>query len=229
MLEIIQEYWLTFLVGQYPHGPLGGLAMTMILAVTGLLLSLPVALALAIARVSPLQSVRVVSLGIVQTVRGIPLLMLIFWSYFVIPIVTGYSVSGFWTLIVALVIYEGAYLSEVIRSGIEAVPQGHVEASRSLGAGYMLTMRRVVLPQALFNMLPGMASQFVSTIKETSLGYVISVGELTFVTNQINYLVLTKPLQVFTISAILYFILCSSLVRCLGRIEFVMRRNRGLL
>ena len=228
MLDLLSQYWPTLLVGQYPNGPLGGLALTLILALCGLALSLPLALAIALARVSPFGWLRVASKTLVNVVRGMPLLMLIFWAYFVIPKLTGQVISGFWTLIAALVVYESAYLSEVIRSGIEAVPRGQIEATRSLGVGYWTTMRRVVLPQALFNVLPSMTSQFVSTIKETSLGYVISVNELTFAANQVNNLVLTKPLQVFGILAIIYFLVCLSLSRGLGWLDLRIRRQRAM-
>src|SRR5690606_25077802 len=110
MLEVLSQYWPTLLVGQYPNGPLGGLALTLILAAIGLLLSLPLALAIALARVSPYGWLRRASALLVNVVRGMPLLMLIFWAYFVVPKLTGEAVSGFWTLICALVVYESAYL-----------------------------------------------------------------------------------------------------------------------
>ncbi|MBB1594152.1 amino acid ABC transporter permease [Achromobacter sp. UMC46] len=228
MLDLLLQYWPTLLVGQYPNGPLGGLALTLILAALGLAMSMPLALLIALARVSPFGWLRVASKALVNVVRGMPLLMLIFWAYFVVPKLTGQVVSGFWTLIFALVVYESAYLSEVIRSGIEAVPRGQIEASRSLGVGYWTTMRKVVLPQALFNVLPSMTSQFVSTIKETSLGYVISVNELTFAANQVNNLVLTQPLQVFGILAIIYFLVCFSLSRSLSWLDLRIRRSRAM-
>ncbi len=228
MLDVIREYWPMLLVGQYPNGPLGGLALTLILALLGLALSIPLAMLIALARVSPWRSLAIASKVLVNVVRGMPLLMLIFWAYFVVPKLTGHAVSGFWTLICALVVYESAYLSEVIRSGIEAIPKGQIEASRSMGVGYWTTMRKVVLPQALFNVLPSMTSQFVSTIKETSLGYVISVNELTFAANQVNNLVLTKPLQVFGILAIIYFLVCFSLSRGLSWLDWRIRRARAM-
>ena len=89
-------------------------------------------------------------------------------------------------------------------------------------------MRKVVLPQALFNVLPSMTSQFVSTIKETSLGYVISVNELTFAANQVNNLVLTQPLQVFGILAIIYFLVCFSLSRSVAWLDSWVRRSRSM-
>jgi polar amino acid transport system permease protein len=229
MLEILQDFWLQLLIGQYPKGPLGGLVMTLILAVCGLLASLPVAVLLAIARVSPYRWVARTAAVFVNCVRGMPLLMLIFWSYFVLPKLTGFSLSGFWTLLVALVIYESAYMSEVVRAGIEALPRGQIEASRSLGVGYWTTMRKVVLPQALFNVLPSMTSQFVSTVKETSLGYVISVNELTFAANQVNNMLLTRPLEVFGLLALIYFIVCFSLSRALRSLEWRVRRARAMV
>ena len=88
-----------------------------------------------------------------------------------------------------------------------------MEAARALGHSYLGAMRYVILPQALYNMLPSILSQFVSTIKETTLGYVINVPELTFAANQINNQLLTKPFQVFFILAIIYFVVCWSLTR----------------
>ena len=115
-------------------------------------------------------------------------------------------------MLVTLVIYEAAYLAEIVRAGIEALPKGQMEAARcASGLRYMQAMRKVILPQALYNMVPAMLSQFVSTIKETSLGYVISVNELTFAANQINSTLLTKPFQVFVILAVIYFLLCFTL------------------
>lgn len=229
MLDIIRDYWLTFLIGQYPNGPLGGLAMTLIVATLSILMSFPLAIALATARLSSWKWMRSLSASLSNFIRGIPLLMLIFWCYFVIPIMTGYAVSGFWTLVCALTLYEAAYLSEVIRAGMASVPKGQTEAARALGGGYFLTIRSVVLPQALFNVLPGITSQFISTIKETSLGYVIAVNELTFAANQVNNLLLTQPLQVFTILAGIYFLLCLLLSRGLAVLETSIRRKRGLL
>ncbi|WP_050468779.1 amino acid ABC transporter permease [Herbaspirillum chlorophenolicum] len=213
IFDIIRDNWMLLLVGQYPHGPLGGLAITLLLSVLGLLLAFPVSLLLALGRVSPLRVFRVPATVIVYLARGVPLVMFIFWVYFFVPILIGRTVSGFTTMLITLVIYEAAYLAEVIRAGIEGLPRGQIEASRALGMSYLQTMFKVVLPQALYNMLPAMISQFVSNIKETSLGYVISVNELTFAANQINSMLLTKPFPVFILLALMYFVLCFMLTR----------------
>src|SRR6185503_1676833 len=115
---------------------------------------------------------------------------------------------GFATMLCTLVLYEAAFLSEVVRAGIEALPSGQMDAARALGHGYLRAMRFVILPQALYNMLPSILSQFVATIKETTLGYVINVPELTFAANQINNRLLTKPFEVFFILAVVYYVVC---------------------
>ncbi len=219
MWAIVEENWLLFLIGQYPHGPLGGLSVTVILAVLGLILALPCALAIALARLSPFRWLSRPATAIVYVVRGIPLLMLLFWAYFFVPILTGQAVSGFTTLLCALVIYESAYLSEIIRAGIEGIPAGQTEAAKSLGLGYFPTMFKIVLPQALFNMLPSMVNQLVSLIKSTSVGYIISVNEITFAAYQVNNRLLTKPFEVYGLLALTFFVLCFALTRVAKLLE----------
>ncbi|NTJ36034.1 amino acid ABC transporter permease [Agrobacterium rhizogenes] len=227
MIDIARDNWLLFLIGQYPNGPLGGLAATLIIAALGLILAFPCAMLLALGRLSPVWWLRVPASAIVHTVRGTPFLMVIFWAYFALPLIIGRPVEGFWTLIGALVLYESAYLAEVIRAGIKALPSGQTEAARSLGLGYWRTMWFVILPQALFNSLPSLLSQFVSLIKETSLGYVISVNEFTFAAAQVNSMLLTKPVQVFALLAITYFIVCFTLTQTARLLEGKIARRRS--
>ncbi|NPC57209.1 amino acid ABC transporter permease [Caenimonas soli] len=219
IFEILRDNWLLLLIGQYPNGPLGGIACTLILSVLGIVLAFPLSVLLALARLSHWRLLKWPSTALVYLVRGVPLLMLILWVYFLVPLLIGRNVSGFVTMLCTLVIYEGAYLSEVVRAGIEALPKGQMEAARSLGHSHLGAMRLVILPQALFNMLPSMLSQFVSTIKETTLGYVINVPELTFAANQINNQLLTKPFEVFFILAVIYYVVCWSLTRAARALE----------
>ncbi|MGA0611669.1 amino acid ABC transporter permease [Caldimonas sp. KR1-144] len=218
-VSILADNWVLLLVGQYPSGPLGGLAITFILSVLGLALAFPLGVLIALARVSPLAWLRRPATVLVYVVRGVPLIMFIFWVYFFLPVMTGHTVSGFTTMLVTLVIYQAAYLAEIVRAGIEGLPKGQTEAARAVGLSYMQTTTKVILPQALYNMVPAMLSQFVSTIKETSLGYVISVNELTFAANQINNTLLTKPFQVYVILAAIYFVLCFSLTQVARMLE----------
>lgn len=227
MFDIIRGNWQLLLLGQYPQGPLGGLALTLILSVLGLVISFPISVLLAVARVSPWKVFKIPATVLVYIVRGVPLVMLIFWSYFLVPLLLGHSVTGFTTLLCTLVIYEAAYLSEVIRAGIEALPRGQTEAARALGLSYLQTMTKVILPQALYNMVPSIVSQFVSTIKETSLGYVISVQELTFAANQVNNNLLTRPFEVFLILALIYFAVCFCLTQFAHALERRITRRRS--
>ncbi|HTD03181.1 amino acid ABC transporter permease, partial [Undibacterium sp.] len=107
------------------------------------------------------------------------------------------------------------------------LPRGQSEAARALGMSYMQTIVNIILPQALYNMLPAMVSQFVSTIKETSLGYVISVNELTFAANQVNSTLLTKPFPVFMLLALIYFLLCFSLSQFAHFLERRISKKRA--
>src|SRR6185436_12211456 len=113
MIELIQDYGVYFLIGQYPNGPLGGLALTLLLASLGLVLALPIGLLMAMARISPWRAVRWPAMALIYIVRGTPLLMVVFWAYFLIPSLTGLKTSQFATMLAALVIFDGAYLAEI--------------------------------------------------------------------------------------------------------------------
>ena len=212
-VELIDSYWVYFLVGQYPNGPLGGLALTLILASAALVLAMPLGVLFGLARLSPWRWLRWPVTALVFVVRGTPLLMVIFWAYFFLPSLTGFKTDQFTTMLIALVIFDAAYLSEIVRAGVLGLDRGQVEASRSLGFGYWRTMRWVVLPQALRTMLPSLVNQFVSTIKETSLGYIIGLTEISFIASQINTQVFTMPAQVYLILGLTYFVLCFGLSR----------------
>jgi len=230
IFSILADHGLLLLIGQYPNGPVGGLVLTFVLSVLGIALAFPLAVAIALARMSPFAWLRWPATTLVYLVRGVPLLMFIFWVYFFLPVLTGQAVSGFTTMLITLVIYQAAYLAEVVRAGIEGLSSGQTEAARAVGLSYGQTMRKVILPQALYNMVPAMLSQFVSTIKETSLGYVIGVNELTFAASQVSSTLLTKPFQVYAILAATYFVLCFALTQLARELERrIARRRAGVM
>jgi len=230
MYAILRDNWTLLLIGQYPYGPLGGLALTVLLSLSALVIAFPLSILVALARISPLRALSAPATAWVYTVRGIPLLMVVFWVYFLVPALTGYPVTGFMTMLCALVIYDAAYLGEVIRAGIEALPKGQTEAARALGLSYLGTIRAVILPQALYNVVPSMVTQLVSTIKETSLGYIINVQEISFAADQINNRLLTKPFPIYLILALSYFALCYALTQFAHYLERrVTRKRRGVL
>lgn len=226
MLDLIQHYWLYFLVGQYPNGPLGGLVLTLLLAALGLLFSFPLGLVFGLARISSYRWIRWPVTALVFLVRGTPLLMVIFWAYFFLPSLTGQKTDQITTMLVALIVFDGVYLAEIVRAGILGLPKGQQECARSLGLSYIETMRLIIFPQALRNMLPSLVNQFISTIKETSLGYIIGLTEVSFIASQINVQVLTKSTQVYFMLGLTYFILCFGLSRFAFWLEKALNRNR---
>ena len=221
MLELIDTYWLYFLVGQYPQGPLGGLALTILLSGAALVLAMPLGLALGIARVSPYRAISLPVAGVVQVVRAVPLLLVLFWVYFFLPALTGVKTSQAATMLIVLVVFDSVYLAEIVAAGMRALPKGQLESARSLGLGYSAALRHVVLPQTLRHGLPSIVNQLVSTIKATSLGYIIGLSEVSFIATQINTLVFTQAVEIYLILALTYFILCFGL----SRLAFLLERR----
>ena len=217
MSESLATYGLYFLIGQYPNGPLGGLALTILLGSCALVLALPLGILLALARISHWRVLRWPVAGAIYVVRGTPLLMVVFWAYFFLPAVTGKKTGQFTTMLIALAIFNGAYLAEVVRAGIQGIPRGQTEAARSLGLSYGQTLRRIVLPQALRNMLPSLINQFVTTLKETSLGYIIGLQEVAFIASQVNSQVIVHPVAIYATLALTFFVLCFGVARLAGR------------
>jgi polar amino acid transport system permease protein len=219
MLEILDTFGVALLIGQYPHGPLGGLAMTLILSASALLLAFPLAVLVGIGRTAPLKPVARVAALYTNVIRGLPILLVVFWSYYAVPALMGKSVNAVAVMLIALVIYESAYLGEIMRAGILALPKGQHEAARALGLSYWLSLRKVVLPQALRNMSPSMLNEYVVVVKNTSVAYVIGVNELTNQAYQVNSQLLSKPFEVYSLLAIMYFVLCFLLSAAVRLIE----------
>ena len=226
MLDIVRQHGGLLLLGDYPRGPLGGLAMTLVLSVACLALTFPAAVLVALARTSGRTFLVRSCVAFVTLIRSVPLLMLIFWVYYFLPSVIGVPLSPFVTMLATLTAFQTGYLSEVIRSAIEALPAGQREAAVALGLRYWATTLRVVLPQALVNCLPGILNQFILIVKETSLGYVITFNEITYTANQLNNILLVRPVQVFAVLALTYFLICSGMSRLSDTLERRLAASR---
>ncbi|GAC1032834.1 amino acid ABC transporter permease [Pseudomonas sp. No.21] len=200
-----------FLLGAWPDGPLGGAALTLLLsALSGIasaLLGLVLGIALAVLEGRP----RLVLLAVLGFFRAIPVLMLIFWSYFLLPVLFRIEVPALATVVCALSLIGGAYLAHSVCAGIQSLPPGQWDAGRALGLRPWQVLRLIILPQALPIMLPSFLNQWVSLIKDSSLGYVIGVGELSFVATQVSNRVMVHPTEVFLFVALLYFLMCAGL------------------
>lgn len=155
---------------------------------------------------------------IIDIIRNLPLLLIIFFTYFALPQI-GIQFSIFWSAVVALTIFESAMLSEIIRGGIEAVPKGQMEAGRSTGLNIAQTMYYIVLPQGIKLMVPPLVSQFISLIRDTSLAVVISLPELTHNSKIIYAQYPSTVLVMFIIMTVCYFAICYSLSLFAKRFE----------
>lgn len=226
MIDILHDNWLLLLIGQYPHGPLGGLAMTLIISVLSLLGTIPVAVALALAMTSGRRWLCWPATSLVQVMRGIPFLMLIFWAYYALPQLFHADPPPVLTLILCLIVYKAAYVAEILRGGILSLPKGQFEASHALGLGYGTRTFRIVLPQVVFNTLPSMVTQFIGVVKDTSIGYIIGANELTFAANQLNAALFTKPFEVLLLAAAVYFVINYALASFARFLEKTLQRNR---
>jgi polar amino acid transport system permease protein len=209
-----------FFIGRFPHGALGGIALTLYLAVVACILSFFGGLILGLLNISNNKLIRYATLAVLNFIRGMPLLMVIFWMYFLLPAIMGATVSESWTVIAALTIFTSAYMSQIVKAGVESIPRGQTEAGLSSGLKPWQVMIFIVLPQGLRNMIPSFVNQFVSLIKDTSLAFIVGVSELTHVATQINNRTMIYPTEIFAFIAVVYFIICyafTSLSRWLER------------
>lgn len=225
--SVIANNWLYFLVGAYPHGPLGGLALTLLLSVlsgvAASVLGLIFGIALAVGR-GPLHSLLALVLGFL---RAIPILMLIFWVYFLLPVLFQVDIPKLLTVVTALSLIGGAYLAHSVAAGIRSLPAGQWEAGRALGFRLPDILRIVVLPQALPIMAPSFINQWVALIKDTSLAYVVGVAELSFVATQVSNRTMIYPLEIYLFVACVYFLFCSALEVVANRMADRYRARRG--
>lgn len=197
-----------FFVGRFPHGALGGIALTLYLAVISCILSFFGGLVLGLMSISHNRIIKYSSMAILNIIRGMPLLMVIFWMYFLLPAFMGRTVSESWTVIMALTLFTSAYMSQIVKAGVEGIPRGQTEAGLSTGLPMWQVMVYIVLPQGLRNMIPSFVNQFVSMIKDTSLAFIVGVSELTHVATQINNRTIIYPTEIFFFIAVIYFIIC---------------------
>ncbi len=144
---------------------------------------------------------------LVDVIRNLPLLLIIFFTYFALPQI-GIRFDIFWSAVVALTIFESAMLSEIFRAGLNAVPKGQMEAGLSTGLSYVETMTTIVLPQAFRSMIPAIVSQLISLVKDTSLAVIISLPELTHHARIIYGQNTNYVIPMFAAMTISYFAIC---------------------
>ncbi|MDA8455597.1 amino acid ABC transporter permease [Acidovorax sp. GBBC 3334] len=197
--------------GTFPEGPPGGALLTLLLSAGSGIASAALGLGLGILLVllrGPALHLLVAVLGFL---RAIPVLMLIFWTYFLLPLWLGIDVPGVLSVMAALALVSGAYLAHGVAAGIRGVGAGQWTAGLAMGFTRWGALRYVVLPQALRMMLPSFINQWVTLIKDSSLAYIVGVNELSFLATQVNARVMIAPAEIFCFVALLYWLLCSAL------------------
>jgi glutamine transport system permease protein len=197
---------------------MAGLKMTIILTVVSIAIALVLGVVFGLFRVSRSIWLRAIGTTYVDIFRGTPLLVQAFFIYFGIPSALGFQMTALTAGIITLSLNAGAYMTEIVRGGIQSVDKGQMEAARSLGIGYLPTMRKVILPQAIRTMIPSYVNQFVITLKDTSILSVIGIAELT----QTGRLIIARNYQSFymwLIIGIIYFIVIMALTKLSDRLE----------
>ena len=185
---------------------LSGLTTTIYISIVSIIISAIIGFIVAVPALAKNKFLTYFNIGYVEIVRAIPLLVLILWIYYGLPIMTGISFSPFVSGIIALSISESAFQAEIFRAGINSIKKAQWEAGSSLGLTFFKKLRLVILPQAIKNILPALGNQFVYVLKMSSLVSIIGIGDLT---RKANELVVTtyRPLEIYTFLILEYLIL----------------------
>ena len=203
---------------------LSGLTTTMYISIISIVISILIGLLIAIPSLSKNKFLTYLNIGYVEIVRAIPLLVLILWIYYGLPIMTGISFSPFVSGIIALSISESAFQAEIFRAGINSIKKAQWEAGSSLGLGFFRKLRLVILPQAVKNILPAIGNQFVYVLKMSSLVSIIGIGDLT---RKANELVVTtyRPLEIYTFLILDYLVLILIVSYLVRRLEKKLQKD----
>ena len=183
-----------------------GMSVTIYISVISIIISMILGFIVAIPSLAKNKFLTYINIGYVEIVRAIPLLVLILWIYYGLPIMTGLSFSPFVSGIIALAISESAFQAEIFRAGINSIKKSQWEAGSSLGLTFYKRLRLVILPQAIKNILPALGNQFVYVLKMSSLVSIIGIADLT---RKANELVVStyRPLEIYTFLILEYLIL----------------------
>ncbi|HEY5582113.1 MAG TPA: amino acid ABC transporter permease [Rhodoferax sp.] len=209
----------------------GGLPLTILLASLSLVMSFPIALLVALGRRANLPAIRSFCTIYVELIRGVPLISVLFMASFMFPLFMpqGFKIDVLIRVLVGITLFAAAYSAEVIRGGLQAIPKGQVEAAATLGLSYWQTQRKIVLPQALAMVVPGIMNNFISTFKDTSLVTIVSLYELTgamslALNSDSNWRPFTIEGYIFI--ALIYFVFCFSMSRYSHWVEKQVNKSK---
>ena len=196
----------------------GGLPLTLLLATLSIAMAFPIALVVALGRRSDLPAIRSACTIYVELVRGVPLISVLFMASFMFPLFMpqGTTIDVLIRVLAGITLFAAAYMAEVIRGGLQAIPKGQIEAAATLGLSYWQTQRKIVLPQALAMVVPGIMNNFIAIFKDTSLVTIVSLYELTGALGlALNSDADWRPFKIegYLFIALIYFIFCFSMSR----------------
>ncbi len=203
-------------------GLLHGVQVTLFLTIVSMFFALILGIFIALAKISPQRLLNVPADAFVEFIRNTPLLVQLVWLYYCMPIIFGINLPATTTAVVGLSIAEAAIIAEIVRAGIQGLPRGQIEAADAVGFTRWVTMRRIVLPQALQLMTPPLLNSFVSLLKSTALVAIIAVPDLMFVAQRIASETF-RPIEILTSAAIMYFVITYPFVLF---VRYIERRNR---
>lgn len=195
----------------------GGLFLTLVIAVFSITTSFPLGLLLALGRQSKLKTIRLFCIGFIELWRGVPLITVLFMASVMFPLFMpdGVNVDSLLRVLIGVSLFAAAYMAEIIRGGLQAIPKGQYEAAKATGLTYWQSMLIIVLPQAITLVIPGIVSAFISLIKETTLVYIIGMfdflGIIQFTASNSEWIRYTKEGYIFV--GIVFWVICYSLSR----------------
>jgi glutamate/aspartate transport system permease protein len=210
-----------------------GMVFTVELTVFAMLGGVALGTLLALGRLSSFRPLSLLAASYVNLIRAVPLVLVIFWFYFLVPYVAAWAIGAaepvkvgtFWSALITFTLFQAAYYCEIMRGGIQSIPKGQVYAAQALGMGYWQTMRHIVLPQAFRNMLPVLLTQTIVLFQDVSLVYVLSVPDFVGAASKIAQRD-GRLVEMYLFVAVVYFILCCLLswsVRILQRRVAIIR------
>ena len=221
MLETIIK-----ILNKYGFVYVQGLAGTLCLAGITIVAGTALGTALALMRMTKIRPLELFVKGYIWILRGTPILLQLYFFWILLPKVVPFKISDVASIIIALIVNSGAYVAEIIRAGIQAVDSGQMEAARSLGLTGTQAMRKVVLPQAVRNILPALGNEFVNMIKQVSLAPVFFINELTTSYKTVQAATYI-PIEPIIIAGLIYLLVTTVLSQAVGVMEYKIRLSEG--
>ena len=197
----------------------GGLLVTLVVSVTGIVASMPVGIALALGRRSTIPLIRIFSIAFIEFWRGVPLITVLFFATYMLPLFVpaGFTIDGLMRALIGIALFAGAYQAEVIRGGLAAIPRGQEEAANALGLSWSKTTALIVMPQALRHAIPGLVNSFIGLFKDTSLVSIVALfdllGQLRAAFSDPVWSTPTTLFTGFAFAGLIYFTFCFGMSR----------------